>query len=264
MWEIFLLPILGFVIGVVAAMTGIGGGVFIVPLLTLIFAFAPASAVGTSLAAIILTAFAATLNYSKQKKVWYKIGLLMAALTAPGAVLGAYLTSILPSGVLGLTFGAFLLVVALQITIRNVILKNSNNKREGNLKESYEKETYVSRRKFIMGIPLILMGGIASGLFGVGGGIIIVPILTIFFYVPIHYAVATSMFSMIFTSLSGVGQHALLGNINLEFSLLIGLGSIFGALVGTQICKRISGKNLSYIFGIFLILVAFQIILKFL
>lgn len=264
MWEI-LLPILGFLIGIVAAMTGVGGGIFIVPLLTLVFAFAPASAVGTSLAAIILTAFAATLNYSKQKRVCYKIGLLIAVLTMPGAVLGAYLTSIIPADILGLFFGAFLLVVALQITVKNGISnKSKENKTEGNYKAPFEMETLVSRRKFIIGIPLIFLGGVASGLFGVGGGVMIVPILTVFFYIPIHYAVATSMFSMIFTSLSGVGQHALLGNINLGFSLLIGLGSIFGALVGAQICKRISGKNLRNIFGIILIVVALQMIIKFL
>jgi uncharacterized membrane protein YfcA len=264
MWEI-LLPSLGFLIGVVAAMTGVGGGIFIVPLLTLFFAFAPANAVGTSLAAIILTAFAATLNYSKQKKVCYKIGLLMAVVTAPGAVLGAYLTSLMPAEILGLFFGVFLLVVAVQITIKNGILnKSKENKTEGNFKASFEKELFIRRRKFMIGIPLIFLGGVASGLFGVGGGVIIVPILIVFFYVPIHFAVATSMFAMIFTSLSGVGQHALLGNINLEFSLLIGLGSIFGALVGAQICKRISGKNLRNIFGIILIVVALQMIIKFL
>jgi uncharacterized membrane protein YfcA len=212
MWEI-LLPVLGFLIGIVAAMTGVGGGIFIVPLLTVGFAFAPANAVGTSLAAIILTAFAATVNYSKQKKVCYKIGLLMAVVTAPGAVLGAYLTSIMPAEILGLFFGAFLLLVALQITIKNGILnKHKENKTtEENYEAPFKEEKFMSRRKFIIGIPLIFLGGVASGLFGVGGGVIIVPILIVFFCVPIHFAVATSMFSMIFTSLSGVGQHALLG-----------------------------------------------------
>jgi len=95
MWEL-LLPIFGFLIGTMASMTGIGGGAFIVPLLTLIYAFAPANAVGTSLTTIIFTAIASTINYSRQKRIYYKTGLILAIMTAPGAVLGAYLTSVRP------------------------------------------------------------------------------------------------------------------------------------------------------------------------
>jgi uncharacterized membrane protein YfcA len=104
MWEI-ILPILGFFIGTVAAMTGVGGGIFIVPLLTVAYSFAPANAVGTSLTTITFTAIAATVSYSRQKRIYYKAGLILATATGPGAVLGAYLTSVIPSATLGLIFG---------------------------------------------------------------------------------------------------------------------------------------------------------------
>src|SRR5208337_5414022 len=100
MWEI-LLPFLGFMIGTVAALTGIGGGVFIVPLLTLLFAFSPGNAAGTSLTVIVFTALAATLNYSRQKRISYKTGALLAVVTAPGGILGGYLTTVISANVLG-------------------------------------------------------------------------------------------------------------------------------------------------------------------
>ncbi len=261
MWDI-LLPILGFFIGVIAAMTGVGGGIFIVPLLTLVYSFSPSMAVGTSLATIVLTAFAATLNYSRQKRIYYKIGLLLVIATAPGAVVGAYLTSIIPSQLLGFFFGAFLLFVAYRLLLKTGILKinQTQNKKE---QIGIINGTSINKRQAIVGTPLIFLGGVASGLFGVGGGIIIVPILIFFFKIPIHYAVATSMFAMIFTSLSGVSQHFILGNIDWTFALLIGIGSAIGAQIGAQLSKKISGRNLQIIFSIFLLFVALQMIIKF-
>lgn len=87
----------GFLIGTIGSTTGIRGGAFIVPLLTLIYAFAPANAVGTGLTIIIFTAIASTINYSRQKRIYYKTGLILAIMTAPGTALGAYLTSVIPA-----------------------------------------------------------------------------------------------------------------------------------------------------------------------
>lgn len=264
MWEI-LLPFLGFFIGVLAAMTGVGGGIFMVPLLTLAYFFAPANAVGTSLATIILTALAATLNYSRQKRIYYKIGLTMAVATAPGAVLGAYMTSIVSARILGLVFGAFLILVALQIIAKNEISKKRyKNTKEDNLsRNSLEEDFFRHKGRAAVGMILVFLGGVTSGLFGVGGGVILVPIMIIAFQIPIHFAIATSMFCMIFTSLSGVGQHFLFGNINFGFALLLGAGSIIGAQIGAQVCKRISGKKLNAIFAILLMAIAIQMIVKF-
>ena len=113
MWEL-LLPIIGFLIGTVSAMSGLGGGVFVVPLLTLFYFFAPATAVGTSLMTILFTAAAATAYYSRQKSIYYKAGLILALATVPGAVLGAYLTSVIAARTLGLIFGFFLIFVAVK------------------------------------------------------------------------------------------------------------------------------------------------------
>jgi uncharacterized membrane protein YfcA len=80
---------------------------------------------------------------------------------------------------------------------------------------------------------------------------------------PIHASVATSMFTMILTSLSGVGQHYALGNVNVEFALLIAAGSVLGAQLGTYTSRRVSGRNLRRLFAVVLIIVSIQMITKY-
>jgi len=265
MWEL-LLPIFGFLIGTVASMTGIGGGVFIVPLLTLLYNFYPAYAVGTSLTTIIFTSLASTANYSRQKRIYYKTGLILAITTVPGALLGAYLTSIISSRLLGLIFGVFLLFVAFRMMVN---LGSSRSKPSLAEKDTHftlvssEKELFESGAKILHGVALSFFGGLASGLLGIGGGVLIVPIMNLTMAMSMHIAVATSMFTMVFTSISGVIQHFSLGNIRFEYALPLALGTIFGAQLGAYTSKRLSSKNLQRVFGMVLIVVSIQMILKY-
>jgi len=265
MWEL-LLPIFGFLIGTVASMTGIGGGIFIVPLLTLFYDFSMTHAVGTSLTAIIFTSIASTANYSRQKRIYYKVGLILAITTAPGALLGAYLTSIISPRLLGLIFGLFLLFVASRMMINFSFSRSKQPIAEkGTLYAfvSSEKELFGARTRILHGAALSFFGGLASGLLGIGGGVLVVPIMSLALAMPIHVAVATSMFTMVFTSISGVAQHLSLGNIRFEYVLPLALGTILGAQVGAYTSKRLSSKNLRRIFGIVLIVVSVQMILKY-
>lgn len=261
-----LLPVLGFLIGTVASMIGIGGGVFIVSLLTLLYDFSPPLAVGTSLASIVFTSLASTANYSRQKRVYYKTGLVLAATTIPGAFVGAYLTSIIGARQLGLIFGVFLLFVALRMIFELSFFRSKRSDTETSTRNPLaysESALFRSRTKLSLGVMLSFFGGISSGLLGIGGGSLLVPIMTFALSIPIHIAVAISMFTMIFTSTSGVIQHYSLGNIRFEYSLLLALGTVFGAQLGAYTSKRISSRNLRRIFGIVLILVGVRMILKF-
>ncbi|MDH5782365.1 MAG: sulfite exporter TauE/SafE family protein [Candidatus Bathyarchaeota archaeon] len=261
-----LLPILGFLIGTVASMIGVGGGVFIVPLLTLSYDFSPAQAAGTSLTTIIFTSLASATNYSRQKRIYYKTGLILATTTVPGAFVGAYLTSIIEARLLGLIFGVFLLFVALRMIFK---LSFSRSKHSDTEKTTHhglvysESSLFESKTKILLGMMLSFFGGLSSGLLGIGGGSLMVPIMTLAMDIPIHITVATSMFTMIFTSTSGVIQHFSLGNIRFEYALLLVLGTIFGAQLGAFTSKRISSRNLRRIFGMVLILVSMRMILRF-
>jgi uncharacterized membrane protein YfcA len=258
-----LLPLLGFLIGTVASMVGVGGGVFIVPLLTLAYDFSPSNAVGTSLATIVFTSLASTANYSRQKRIYYKTGLILAITTVPGAVLGAYLTSIMEAQLLGLIFGFFVLLVALRMIFKLNFSKNKRADTEKSNPIDSERSLLECKNKVLLGVVLGFLGGLSSGLLGIGGGSLMVPIMVLAMGIPMHITVATSMFTMIFTSTSGVIEHFRLDNIHFEYALLLVLGTIFGAQLGAYVSKRISGRNLRRIFGLVLIIVSIRMILNY-
>jgi uncharacterized membrane protein YfcA len=262
MWDLWLLPVFGFLIAIVASLTGIGGGIFIVPVLTLLYEFVPANAVGTSLTTIIFTAVAATLNYARQRRIYWRTGLVLAVTTAPGAYLGAWLTSQLQPRVLGLIFGFFLIFVAVYIMMDLNNLRRSKNQDEASTQKS-DSELVRSGRTIVIGAGLSFFGGLASGLLGIGGGLLVVPIMTFAMGMSMHLATATSMFTMIFTSISGVTQHYQANHISFEFALLLALGAVFGAQVGAYTSKRVSGKNLRRVFAIVLIISGINMIIKY-
>lgn len=273
MWTFLLLPISGFLVGIIASLTGVGGGIFIVPLLTVFFGFVPQHAVGTSLTSIIFTALAATYTYAKLRRIFFRTGLLLAITTVPGAYLGAYLTSIISPKLLGMIFGVFIFFIALRMIIqrrgrfseRTVSSSESSNPNQ-NIPNPQRSDAELMKSTWILarGVGLSFFAGLASGFLGIGGGVLGVPIMTLSLGIPIHFATATSMFTMIFTSVSGVAKHALAQHVHLSYALLLALGTVFGAQVGANFSRRVSGKTLRRIFGAVLLLMSIQMILKFL
>lgn len=258
-----LLPIFGFLIGTIAAMVGVGGGVFIVPLLTLLYLFSPSEAVGTSLATIVFTSLASTANYARQKRIYYKTGLILAITTVPGAILGAHITSIIDEQLLGLIFGGFLFFIALRMILKLSFSKNKHSDTEKSNPVDSESSLFKSKKRVLSGVVLGFFAGLSSGLLGIGGGSLMVPIMVLAMGMPMHITVATSMFTMIFTSTSGVIEHFRLDNIHFDYALLLVLGTIFGAQLGAYTSKRISGRNLRKIFGLVLIIVSIRMIIKY-
>lgn len=265
--DVILLPVIAFFVGIIAAMIGVGGGVFIVPVLSLIFNVDPIShAVGTSLAAIVFTSLSSTTNYSKQKRIDYRVGLVLAIATIPGAFVGACLTNIIESRLLGLIFGFFLVFVALRMMFRFGFGRTGFPR----IGESWHRKIMDSDGKIFeydtnigLGLALSFFGGLSSGLLGIGGGSVMVPIMYLALNIPMHVAVATSMFIMIFTSISGVTTHFTFGNVLFKYVILLSIGVVFGTQLGAYFSKRISGKNLRRIFGVVLLLVSVRMILKY-
>lgn len=263
MWEI-LLPILGLLIGVLASLTGVGGGAIIVPILSLIYAFTPANAVGTSLAAIVFTAVAATVTYWRQKRIFFRTGVLVSLATAPGAVIGAYLTGVVSATVLGIAFSVFLIIVATKILTEILPRRRGKSKIDAEIQVSENDLFNYKRGRLYLAFALGFVSGVISGLLGVGGGIILVPLLIFVLELDMHVAVATTMFTMIFTALAGVAQHFVLGNVNFEFALMLGVGSILGTQIGAFIYKRASHTLMRGVFAVILLAISVEMIIKFL
>jgi len=270
MWDLILLPLIAFFIGIIAAMLGIGGGVFMVPALVLLpwYALDPAVASGTSLAAIIFTSLSSTFRYSKQKRIDYLLGLFLASTTIPGAFLGSYSKSLIETRLLGLIFAFFLIFVAARMLVGERKEEDENTVRRvrrgkiRKLRDSYE-ETFTYSVD-IWAIPFLgFAAGFSSGLLGIGGGAVLVPAMNLGIGVPIHVAAATSMFIMIFTSTAGTLTNFWLNQIRFDYAVLLAVGIIFGAQIGAHYAAKVSAGNLRRMFGTILVIASIRMILKF-
>lgn len=265
--DMILLSPVAFLIGTIAAMTGVGGGVFMVSFLSLACDFSSHQAVGTSLATVVFTSLSSTLGYSRQGRIDYKVGLILAITTIPGAFVGAYLTNFITQELLGIIFGVFLLFVALRMIFRlgfhrfsiPRVGKGWRRKIVDSDGTLFEYDAGVNQ-----GLVLSFFEGISSGLLGIGGGSVMVPVLHLAMNFPMHITVATSMFIMIFTSMSGATTHFSLGNVRGDYAMFLSVGVILGAQLGAYLSKKISGKSLRRIFGVVLLLVSVRMILKYL
>lgn len=263
-----ILPLIAFFIGIVAAMAGIGGGVFMVPILTLLFGFEPAHASGTSIAVIVFTSLSSVFRYSKQRRIDYLLGLLLASTTIPGAFIGSYLTKLIEKRTLGLIFAFFLMFVAFRSLMkgktveRRTVLGRAKGGLERRIVDNYN-ETFVYSVNVWLTPILGLAGGFFSGLLGIGGGAVLVPAMNLALGVPMHITVATSMFIMVFTSISGALTHLWLQHVHLDYVALLAVGVIFGAQVGAYYARKVSGGNLKKLFGVILLIASVRMILKY-
>ena len=267
-WMTALVPLAALLIGIVSAMTGIGGGSLMVPLMVLLLDIPAHEAVGTSLTTIILTAISSSLAYSRQRRIDYKVAALMTIGTVPGSVVGAYITKyISPGGLIGL-FGGFLLIVAIRMIYSGARGGRAPRRRPVRAGSWHRKivdssgEVFEYNANARLGAPLATSGGLVSGFLGVGGGVLMVPILTLVVGLPIHLAVAASMFIMIFTSSFGATTHILLGNVLPLYVVLLGIGITIGAQVGARIAKRIRPTFLKMTFGFVVAFAGLRMVLK--
>jgi uncharacterized membrane protein YfcA len=210
------------------------------------------------------------LAYVQQKRVDYLIGAMLIVGTIPGATMGAYATKFVSSADLSSLLGVFLMVLAGRMIVgslrRGTSTKQSGVDAQGwrrRLVDSRGHEFHYSARVKV-GIPLAIMGGFTSGFFGIGGGVVMVPVMNLAMGIPIHLAVATSMFLMVFTSISGVATHLALGNVLVEHALVLAAGVVAGAQIGARAARRLRASHLSSLFGIVLIIVGARMALEYL
>jgi uncharacterized protein len=211
---------------------------------------------------IIFTALSSTFAYQRQKRLDWKVGIIGASVTVPGAVIGAYATNFFSSQTLTIIFGIFLFFIAAFMFRRSN--RTGNQERKTRTQTRSKTGQLVWQRNIIdaygsvfqydadmlSGLALLFFGGLASGFFGIGGGLIVVPILMSVVGLPMHLAVATSMLTMIFTSISGVATHILLGDVLFEYAAPLVVGIVIGAQLGARTAKRLRSASLERVFGI--------------
>lgn len=251
-FDVFILGLFAIGVGVLSSMIGIGGGVVNTPLLLILFAFTEQQAPATALVGGLFVSIAASVSYWKQKPrpTIPKIGLILAVLTVPGSLFGVFLRTLITAPyALRLIFGISLMPLAIKMLFAAKRGKSDLASELANWDISQ-----ISQRQ--MGISLFgaFIGGISAGLLGLGGGAVIVPVLCVLMGLPMHAAVATSMFTMMFTASAGTAYNIILGSINLNFALTLGIGMLIGGQIGARLACKVNAVQLKQIFGLILVL----------
>ncbi len=235
-------------VGTISSMVGIGGGIINTPLLIIIFGLTAQTAPATALVAALFVAIASTVAYWKQnpRPILVKPGRYLAITTVPGSLAGVALREfIVDDYVLRIIFGIALFPVALKMLFA---------KKRGKADDvSSFKFSDISRNRLVLTIVGGFVGGISAGLLGIGGGAIVVPVFTMLMGLPIHAAVATSMFTMMFTASAGTARNYIGGHIDPFYALALGIGMVIGAQIGPKLACRVNAVQLKQVFGLILV-----------
>jgi uncharacterized membrane protein YfcA len=236
--------LIGVAIGIPAGLFGVGGGFLIVP--TLVMMGLPVhQAIGTSLACITISSLSSAYTHLRRGTVLYRVVLVKEVFSVPSAILGAYMSSLLPERTLKVTFALLLLYLTYRLVGGG----------ERACREEIGKVNYLR-------LPLVgILAGITSGLLGISGGILNVPLFHTFVGLPIRYAVGTSSLALFFTALAGTVAHFRLGQVDLNTALLLAPGLILGAHFGARLAHSIHPAKLRLGFAAILAIVALRMLL---
>lgn len=240
---------LGFVTGAFGTLIGAGGGFVLVPALLLIYPHdSPELITSVSLAVVFFNALSGTGAYAAMRRVDYKSGALFASAMIPGAVLGALTTSLIPRRVFDCVFGVLLVVMSTYLMVSGVGSRphHHHKSRGGVTRRVVERDGTVHVYHFNapLGFVISLVVGYVSGLLGIGGGIIHVPLLVGLLAFPVHVATATSHFMLAVMSLAGTLTHIATGTFahGVHRTAYLAIGVILGAQVGARLSDRIKGR----------------------
>lgn len=243
MLSYFILFGLALIFSTLSSLAGLGGGLFLIPVLILLFDLPVKFVAGTMLLAMVPYTLVATLRNMRSGLVNFRIGLIMEIGSVAGVLTGARFSDFFPDLVLKIFFFcvAFYMLYSLHAGEkdgRNWVgaAFRKINRIPPFIEEKNLKEPAIS-------IPaLVVTGGVAgvfSGMLGIGGGFLNVPTLMIGVGLPSKAAVSTSLFMIIITASFGSASHIALGHVNFLLAGIVAGGMIFGAFFGTGLLKRL-------------------------
>ncbi len=237
--QLWLIP-LGFAAGILGSMIGLGGGIIVVPVLTFL-GFPPTAAASNSLFAALSNAIASTISYSRQKRIEYPLGIKLGLLSIPGTILGAVISTDVAPEVFKILFGFVLIASAMYIFFR---------------KKFETKEKTISKQMIVFAVGASFFAGIISSFFGIGGGIVFVPLMVVGMGMAMKKAAPTSQLILLFASLSGVVTHSILGHPDFTQAGFLAIGSFIGGLVGARLSLDIKERYLQILVSVVILIAA--------
>ncbi len=237
-------------------LVGLGGGVFMVPLLVLLFAVPLKIAIASVTISLLPAALLSTFFNARARHIDYTAGVLLEIPTVLGALLGTMLTTLLPVRPMEMMFAGLVAFMGWRILYGKTPLNRLTLMDRLNLIPPVierVKEGY----RYRAGLPAIgifgFISGLLAGLFGIGGGLIKVPVMLKVFRMPARRATATALFTIIFTSATATYSHWQLGRMDWHLALPLGSAFFIGSLVGNAFVKKIPASALEKILGVVLL-----------
>lgn len=237
----------GLAAGLLSGLFGVGGGTVIVPMLVLLLGFDQKLASGTSLAAIVPTATVGVITYAVHGSVDVVVALILAAGSVVGAQIGSWLLARLSQNAIRWGFVAFLLIV---IVMLFVVIPS---------RDADFEFTVLS----VIGLIVVgLVTGVMAGLIGVGGGVIVVPVLMFVFGTSDLMAKGTSLLMMIPTAVSGTIGNLKRGNVDLVAAAIVGGAACTTTALGAWFATLLDPAAANILFAVFLAFIAVQMALR--
>lgn len=283
----FVLAIISIFFGLVSAISGGGGGLFVVPAMIATFTDPHNVLLGSVFVAYLVAALAGFISYARKGLIDYRNGVYLAIPTIPGVVIGTFLETSISNFEFKMGLGLITIFLSLAIYIMRTSAHETperarqiqNNEKvvevieQKSIKSQNTKpavitdvsgRTFSYRPKILTGILINFGAGLLSGTFGAGAAVIIVPSMVMFVRMPSHVAIASSRIVLIALNFSAVLTHVSFGAINFLYALILSAGAIVGIYFGSKIVFRMSPSLLTKIMVlIFISLGAYLIITSF-
>ncbi|MRG85162.1 sulfite exporter TauE/SafE family protein [Salinibacillus xinjiangensis] len=267
---IFIL--IGFLSAFVGSIAGLGGGVIFVPSILLLAQFfpeffdwvSPQALVGMSLLVMIFTGLSSTYTYLKYKRVDLKSGSIFLLASVPGSLFGVWLNRYVEGDSFQLYFGLLMLFITVMFFLRKKEATKPLIQTQRGVKRTFEikDKTFTYSYPITLALLIAFVVGLCSGLFGIGGGSLMVPTMILLFGFPPQIAAPTSMFMIFISSSVSSIAHISLGHIIWEYVIFFIPGSWIGGIVGAKVSQRMKGNTIEWILRILIVLIGIRLIWK--
>jgi uncharacterized membrane protein YfcA len=258
--------------GLVGSLVGLGGGVFVVPLLTLAFGLPFPEAVGASIVSVIATSSGAAAAYVRDRITNLRVGMFLEIATTLGAITGAFLAVLAPTGLLFAIFGLVLLVSTAPLVVKlgEELPQNVQSDawaRHLSLASSYpdkrlDREVSYQVTRVPLGFTLMYVAGAISGLLGIGSGTFKVLAMDTAMRLPMKVSTTTSNFMIGVTAAASAGIYFERGDINPLVAAPVALGVLVGATLGAKTLTRLSNATIRKLFIPIMAIVAIQMLIR--
>lgn len=261
------LLLIGVFAGAFGAVFGLGGGIILIPVMTILFGLDPTSAAAASLVGIVATSAGATTRSLKKGTTNVRLGLMLEITTSIGAIVGAAVAIYLEDWILMVFFAMVMLYSGIKMAMSPERAVEESDE-EGMMTFTYkdaaegDAEKRYTVKNVKSGLGLCVIAGAISSITGVGGGAVKVPLMNIHMHVPIKVASTTSSYMIGITAFSGAVIYLAAGQVMLDVAAAVAIGTYVGATIGARIAEKVHTASLKKYMSVVFFFVCITMLLK--